>query len=287
MFSVEFFDSCNITHKDAVSQALLQVHGGKFLLTKSRGDTAYKISFTKELHVRHLRVSKWGPSRLTKGAARSTASVSAENGSTDGASGLYFGQITQKEELAALRESSMRANLMKKLSDANMYGRHLQRQLLEKEDALLKCKSELVTMETEMKALVSLAQEVASEGGKPGMRKINGKYIPSHLAVRLEELHERLLLQAQSIEAVCYRDVPFAWVGMAEDVQVMGSFDGWTQGLQLSPENTGSFTKFSATVKLRTGRYQIKFLVDGEWHVSPDLPLVGEGPNINNLLVVE
>jgi hypothetical protein len=34
-------------------------------------------------------------------------------------------------------------------------------------------------------------------------------------------------------------------------------------------------------------RYEIKFLVDGEWHVSPDLPTVGEGLTKNNLLVVD
>ena len=33
-------------------------------------------------------------------------------------------------------------------------------------------------------------------------------------------------------------------------------------------------------------RYQIKFMVDGEWKLSPDLAQVGEGMTINNLLVV-
>nr|XP_023912806.1 protein PTST, chloroplastic-like isoform X2 [Quercus suber] len=74
---------------------------------------------------------------------------------------------------------------------------------------------------------------------------------------------------------------------MAESVQVMGTFDGWSQGEHLSPEYTGSFTKFSTTLTLRPGRYEIKFLVDGEWHLSPEYPTVGEGLMENNLLIVE
>ncbi|KAG1334736.1 putative protein PTST, chloroplastic [Cocos nucifera] len=74
---------------------------------------------------------------------------------------------------------------------------------------------------------------------------------------------------------------------MAECVQVMGSFDGWTQGEEMSPEYSGDYARFSTILKLRPGRYEIKFLVDGEWQLSPELPTVGEGMMKNNLLVVE
>ncbi|MCI30771.1 putative 5'-AMP-activated kinase-like protein, partial [Trifolium medium] len=53
----------------------------------------------------------------------------------------------------------------------------------------------------------------------------------------------------------------------------MGSFDGWSQGEHLSPEYTGSYTRFSTTLMLRPGRYEVKFFVDGEWHLSPELPV--------------
>lgn len=39
-----------------------------------------------------------------------------------------------------------------------------------------------------------------------------------------------------------------------KSVQVMGTFDGWCQGEHLSPEYTGSFTRFSTTLVLRPGR---------------------------------
>ncbi|CAN6445839.1 unnamed protein product [Victoria cruziana] len=72
-----------------------------------------------------------------------------------------------------------------------------------------------------------------------------------------------------------------------QSVQVMGSFDGWNQGEDMSPEYTGGANKFSALLKLRPGRYEIKFLVDGDWQLSPDLPTLGEGMMRNNLLIVE
>ncbi|CAA2999787.1 PTST, chloroplastic isoform X1, partial [Olea europaea subsp. europaea] len=50
---------------------------------------------------------------------------------------------------------------------------------------------------------------------------------------------------------------------------------------------TGSYTMFTATLMLRPGRYEIKFLVDGEWQLSPEFPTVGEGLTQNNILIVE
>ncbi|KAE8684660.1 Protein PTST [Hibiscus syriacus] len=129
-------------------------------------------------------------------------------------------------------------------------------ELHETEDALLNFKSELAVMELEIQALVSLAEEISKAGVPEGSRKISGRYIQSHLHARLEE-----------------------------SVQVMRSFDGWSQGEHLSPEYTGSFTKFSTTLLPRPGRSEIKFLVDGEWHLSPEYPTIGEGLMENNLLV--
>ena len=34
----------------------------------------------------------------------------------------------------------------------------------------------------------------------------------------------------------------------------MGSFDGWSQGEDMSQEFTGAFVKFSADLRLRPGR---------------------------------
>ncbi|XP_034224850.1 protein PTST, chloroplastic isoform X2 [Prunus dulcis] len=156
-----------------------------------------------------------------------------------------------------------------------------------KEDALVNFKSELAVLELEIQALVKLAEENTKSVIPQGSRKINGKYIQSHLLSRLEAVHEKLKEQIKDVDAVQSKEVPLFWYGMAESVQVMGTFDGWSQGEHLSSEYTGSFTTFSTTLMLRPGRYEIKFLVDGEWKLSPEFPTVGEGLMKNNLLIVE
>ncbi|PKU68845.1 hypothetical protein MA16_Dca010589 [Dendrobium catenatum] len=123
-------------------------------------------------------------------------------------------------------------------------------------------------------ALVNLAEEVANSVVQPGSRKINGKYIQSHLLSRLQAVHERLKEKIKDANSLKFEEVTLVWIGMAESVQVMGSFDGWSQGEEMSPEYSGNYSRFSATLKLRPGRYEVKFLVDGEWLLSPELPTI-------------
>ncbi|XP_050269995.1 protein PTST, chloroplastic isoform X1 [Quercus robur] len=196
-------------------------------------------------------------------------------------------QPLSRDELKSLLADSERTRLIRKLSEANQQNRFLKRQLHVKEDALVNFKSELAVLELEVQALVTLAEEIAKSVTPVGSRKINGKYIQSHLLSRLEAVREKLNEQIKDVDAARSKEVPLFWIGMAESVQVMGTFDGWSQGEHLSPEYTGSFTKFSTTLMLRPGRYEIKFLVDGEWHLSPEYPTIGEGLMENNLLIVE
>ncbi|GMH20359.1 hypothetical protein Nepgr_022200 [Nepenthes gracilis] len=196
-------------------------------------------------------------------------------------------QPVSSDVLKSLLADAERAKLVMKLSEANQHNRFLKRQLQLKEDSLVDFKSELAVVELEIQALVALADEIAKTGIPPGSRKINGKYIQSHLLSRLEVVQEKLKEQIKDVEAAQSREVPLFWIGMAESVQVMGSFDGWSKGEHLSAEYTGSYTKFSTILFLRPGRYEIKFMVDGEWQLSPEFPTVGEGLMENNLLIVE
>lgn len=222
--------------------------------------------------------------------------VGLEEQSSSGASDIQDdemdsdGQLARppsSQELKAMLADSEREKLLKKLSEANQQNRFLKRQLQGKEDALIHFKTELAVVEQEIKALVALADEIAKAGIPEGSRKIKGKFIQSHLLSRLEAVQKKLQDQIKEVDAAESKEVPVFWIGMAESVQVMGSFDGWSHGEHLSPEYTGSYTKFSTTLLLRPGRYEIKFLVDGEWRVSPEFPTVGEGLMKNNLLVVE
>ncbi|XP_071711314.1 protein PTST, chloroplastic isoform X2 [Rutidosis leptorrhynchoides] len=168
------------------------------------------------------------------------------------------------DQLKSLLADAERANLLKKLSEANQHNRYLKRQ-----------------------ALVNMAKEIANYGIPAGSRKINGKYIQSLLYSRLQGVQEKLKKQKKDVELVESKEVSLFWSGMAESVQVMGSFDGWSHGEYLSAEYTGTYTRFSISLMLRPGRYEIKFLVDGEWLLSTEYPTVGEGLMKNNLLIVE
>ncbi|KAL1533432.1 protein PTST, chloroplastic [Salvia divinorum] len=195
--------------------------------------------------------------------------------------------VPSSEELKALLADSQRATLVKKLSEANQQNRFLKRLLQVKEDELLGFKAELSVMEFEVQALLGLAEEIANYDIPDGSRKINGKYIQSHLLLKLEAVQKRLAEQIKDVDAAQSQEVHLFWHGVAESVQVMGSFNGWSQGEHMSPEYTCSYTKFSTTLMLRPGRYEIKFLVDGEWKLSTEFPTVGEGMMQNNLLIVE
>ncbi|PWA99675.1 Immunoglobulin E-set [Artemisia annua] len=196
-------------------------------------------------------------------------------------------ELVDNNQLKSLLADAERAKLLKKLSEANQHNRYLKRQLLAREDAVSQFKSELAVTELEIQALLNMAKEIASYGIPAGSRKVNGKYIQSLLLLQLQGVQEKLKKQIKDVELAQSKEVSLFWSGMAESVQVMGSFDGWSHGEYLSAEYTGSYTRFSTSIMLRPGRYEIKFLVDGEWLLSPDYPTVGEGLMENNLLIVE
>ncbi|KAH7658388.1 Immunoglobulin E-set-containing protein [Dioscorea alata] len=224
------------------------------------------------------------PSSLSHGDQLSNIDEHAQK--DDDASDGVLPKKLGPDELKLLLVDSERAKLIRKLSEANQYNRFLKRQLQINDTALVDIKDKLASLESELQVLVALADEIADSGVQPGTRKISGKYIHSHLVSRLEAMHEKIKNGLTAVDSVKVEEIFLYWIGMAESVQVMGSFDGWSRGEEMSPEYNGAYALFSAALKLRPGRYEIKFLVDGEWQLSPELPTVGEGLLKNNLLIV-
>lgn len=196
-------------------------------------------------------------------------------------------RLMTAEELKALLVDGERKRLVKKLSESNQHNRFLKRDLLKKDDDLLSFKTDLALLEAELQDLVTIAEEIAaSSDTAPSTKKINGKPAQSYLASKLESVRAKLQQQVEGVDLIKLQEVTLRWVGMAECVQVMGSFDGWSQGEDMSPEYDGSYTRFTTTLRLQPGKYEIKFLVDGVWRLSPELPTTGEGLMENNLLVL-
>lgn len=71
----------------------------------------------------------------------------------------------------------------------------------------------------------------------------------------------------------------------AHDVQVAGSFEPHWQ--QRHPMQKNAAGRWTLALDLPPGRYEIQFLVDGQWHHDPSLPAVTDTfGGWNNLLVV-
>lgn len=80
----------------------------------------------------------------------------------------------------------------------------------------------------------------------------------SALQKRLEITHLALEEERKSISNSCPRKVPITWVGVAQEVRIMGDFDGWTRGKELSAEEISEnvMSEFTCTLDLLPVRIQ-------------------------------
>ena len=72
------------------------------------------------------------------------------------------------------------------------------------------------------------------------------------------------------------------------DVSVVGSFNGWTPGRHPLHPTTVEPGVFDRTWLLPTGRYEYKFVIDGEWSADPSCPrwVVNEFETLNSVLEI-
>jgi hypothetical protein len=123
------------------------------------------------------------------------------------------------------------------------------------------------------------------------------------LSRRLNSLASGAQARRADVSAGVARAVPLEWVGIASEVRVMGSWDGWARpGVALNPSDEddddggsgaaggggSTFCRFVGELRLRPGTYHVKLLVDGEWRLCGGWPEVddGAGNTVNVLTVV-
>ncbi|KAH1259962.1 hypothetical protein AAZX31_02G021300 [Glycine max] len=73
------------------------------------------------------------------------------------------------------------------------------------------------------------------------------------------------------------------WPNSASEVLLTGSFDGWSTKRKMERLSSGIF---SLNLQLYPGRYEMKFIVDGEWKIDPLRPVVTSNGYENNLLII-
>lgn len=71
----------------------------------------------------------------------------------------------------------------------------------------------------------------------------------------------------------------------ASDVRIAGIDVGWGQSVSMVPAQRGQPT-FFVKRQLPPGKYQFKFIWDGDWGVSMDHMTTIDGENVNNMLIV-
>eukprot|EP00181_Compsopogon_caeruleus_P006721 CAMPEP_0184678962 /NCGR_PEP_ID=MMETSP0312-20130426/1785_1 /TAXON_ID=31354 /ORGANISM="Compsopogon coeruleus, Strain SAG 36.94" /LENGTH=271 /DNA_ID=CAMNT_0027128101 /DNA_START=6 /DNA_END=821 /DNA_ORIENTATION=- len=77
--------------------------------------------------------------------------------------------------------------------------------------------------------------------------------------------------------------IPFSWNFGGHQVSVTGAWDQWTSKVPMHRQGND----FSTIINLPLGRYQYKFVVDGEWRVSSNEPTeLDEHGNVNNVIEV-
>lgn len=77
----------------------------------------------------------------------------------------------------------------------------------------------------------------------------------------------------------------FIHAPQARSVSVAGSFDLWWKKLHPMARDAQGY--WQVKLELPSGRYELQFLVDGQWRYNPDFKQVDDGlGGINNVIVV-
>ena len=78
----------------------------------------------------------------------------------------------------------------------------------------------------------------------------------------------------------------FIWNEEGEEVKIAGSFSGWKEQYKLIKDPNDNI--FKLTLKLNCGKYQYKYIVDGDWKCAEGQPKITDEKGItNNILEIE
>ncbi|EIE20631.1 hypothetical protein COCSUDRAFT_67158 [Coccomyxa subellipsoidea C-169] len=202
------------------------------------------------------------------------------------------GAFVDRKVYDQLRAS--RNRLSKQLSERNRDLLFLEQRLDEREQAslegpdLVAAAAALEKLRKEAEAAKQLAEKSAA-AHTYGVDRAADRKNATLVLTRLTQLQNAFSTEIQALDARVPRQVPIAWFGVASEVRLMGSFDGWTRGVDLSADDISDsvFTRFEATVLLLPGEHQVKFLVDGNWRLAPHWPAVTNAlGDTNNVFAV-
>jgi len=195
-------------------------------------------------------------------------------------------QVRVYEQLLALRQ-----RMSTRLSETNKYARFLELELTRRDLQVKTCQNRMKMVGTEAGAITRSIEELSKQALFGVDKELMSQKI-AQLAQRLSTMETLLKQDVEGLDLISTVEVPVSWMGVAEEIKIMGSFDNWTRGVELSAEDYtySGEQEFSAVLELLPGQYEVKFLVDGQWLLGPGMPTTledGYNPDCNNILVVE
>ncbi|CAN8313149.1 unnamed protein product [Cochlearia groenlandica] len=161
---------------------------------------------------------------------------------------------SQPDDLLTSKDSEINSGNLENLSDDSEFKEN---EIMYAQNKLRSTRAKLAVLEGKMAMAIIDAQRTVREK----QRKID------HASRAL-----RLLRTASII-----------WPNSASEVLLTGSFDGWSTQRKMKKAQNGVF---SLSLKLYPGKYEIKFIVDGQWKVDPLRPIVTCDGYENNLLII-
>eukprot|EP00240_Pyramimonas_obovata_P004206 CAMPEP_0118928440 /NCGR_PEP_ID=MMETSP1169-20130426/5686_1 /TAXON_ID=36882 /ORGANISM="Pyramimonas obovata, Strain CCMP722" /LENGTH=373 /DNA_ID=CAMNT_0006870413 /DNA_START=387 /DNA_END=1508 /DNA_ORIENTATION=- len=193
-------------------------------------------------------------------------------------------QVRVYEQLLELRRK-----MASRLSETNRHARFLEGELSRRDMQVKTAQARVLRVSTDCAQLSKLVNQVAQEVKYSVDKDAMARKLDL-VAARLTTLESLLAADIDGLESMSLQAVPISWFGVAESIKLMGSFDNWTAGFELSPEDytfSGDQT-FSVEAQLLPGSYEVKFLVDDEWRISDVWPMTSDDwMTANNILHVE
>lgn len=133
-------------------------------------------------------------------------------------------------------------------------------------------------------------QELETMNAQDELRSIRSKLsiLEGKMSLAINDAHKLVEKQQKRITLAhralhLLRTSYIVWPNAASEVLLAGSFDGWATQRKMVKSYTGMF---SLRLKLYPGRYEIKFIVDGEWKIDPLRPVINDSGFENNLLII-
>ncbi|XP_011034205.1 PREDICTED: uncharacterized protein LOC105132412 isoform X2 [Populus euphratica] len=123
--------------------------------------------------------------------------------------------------------------------------------------------------------LRSIRAKLAVLEGKMALAIMDAQKFVEEKQKRIDDASRAL----QLLRAAC-----IVWPSSASEVFLSGSFDGWASQRRMEKSSVGIFSLY---LMLYPGRYEIKFVVDGEWKIDPLRPIVNNNGYENNLLIIK